>query len=168
MTEIQDITPIDNQIDHPDLLARHAQVDKLIRGISRAVIAQPTFSLAYPDKNSFRINWTGFYKDLPQRMLADSWARWLQWAARSLPKPVPPPVQLKFHDLSDENLENLRKRGRKFYVSDSDDEEEATGSIKRQRVCFYSVYPTLSEHRLRRSNRNRNWNRNSNLHVAMT
>ncbi|KAJ7841280.1 hypothetical protein B0H13DRAFT_2099872 [Mycena leptocephala] len=128
-----DITPIDNQIDHPDLLARHAQVDKLIRGISRAVIAQPTFSLAYPDKNSFRINWTGFYKDLPQRMLADSWARWLQWAARSLPKPVPPPVQLKFHDLSDENLENLRKRGRKFYVSDSDDEEEATGSIKRQR-----------------------------------
>ncbi|KAJ7306701.1 hypothetical protein DFH08DRAFT_902025, partial [Mycena albidolilacea] len=70
-----DITPIANQIDHPNLLARHAQIDKLIRGISRAVIAQPTFGLAYPDKNSFRINWTGLYNDLPRRLLVDSWSR---------------------------------------------------------------------------------------------
>jgi hypothetical protein len=61
-----------------------------------------------------------------------------------LPTPVLTPVELAFHDLSDENLETLGKRGRKFYVSDSeDDEDEMTASIKKRRVevvHIYSIY----------------------------
>ncbi|KAF7372528.1 hypothetical protein MVEN_00114900 [Mycena venus] len=99
-----DITPIENDTRHPDLRKRHSEIVNLIRKISCAVIDKSTFKLIYPDKDSFNIDWEGFYDDIDRRLLSDAFRRWLKWAfdrSPTLASPNEPTVKINDLGASD-------------------------------------------------------------------
>ncbi|KAJ6464600.1 hypothetical protein DFH09DRAFT_1488906 [Mycena vulgaris] len=72
-------------------------------------------------KDSFTINWQGFYDDLHDRLLLDAFRRWLHWAfERSPTLPSPNEQEVKIDEFP---REDLKRQAAELYP-DSDDEGE--------------------------------------------
>ncbi|KAJ6514586.1 hypothetical protein DFH09DRAFT_1099543 [Mycena vulgaris] len=112
-----DITPIENS----NLDRNHTEIVDLIWRITRTVPTPSTLKLAFPAKDSFAINWKGFYDDLHHRLLRDAFRRWLKWAFEISPTPHSPNEL----DVEIEQVPNqdLKRRAVELHP-DSDDEDQ--------------------------------------------
>jgi hypothetical protein len=152
----KNISPIENDTPNSHLGQYHTEILTLIRRITRAVLTPPIFNLLYPVKDSFAINWEGFYDDLHDRLLLDAYRRWLHWAfERSSTLPSPDEQDVEIHELP---REDLKRRAAELYP-DSDDEGEdgdagTGGNIKPvpkklkkdacKVLCLFGIIPLMA------------------------
>jgi hypothetical protein len=152
----KNISPIENDAQGSNLVQYHTEILTLIRRITRAVLTPPIFNLVYPAKDSFTINWGGFYDDLHERLLLDAFRRWLHWAfERSSTLPSPDKQEVEIHELP---REDLKRRAAELYP-DSDDEGEdgdaGTGGntkpvpkkLKKdpcKAICLFGIIPLMA------------------------
>ncbi|KAJ7819450.1 hypothetical protein B0H14DRAFT_3737466 [Mycena olivaceomarginata] len=143
----KNITPVVNDTQDSNLVQYHAEILNLIRRITRAVLTPSIFNLVYPGKDSFTIDWQGFYDDLPDRLLLDAFRRWLHWAfERSPTLPSPNEQEVKIDEFP---REDLKRQAAELYP-DSDDEGEdgdtSTGgntkpAPKKLKKDAYTLFP---------------------------
>ncbi|KAJ7799928.1 hypothetical protein B0H14DRAFT_2901702 [Mycena olivaceomarginata] len=118
------ISPIENDTPNSHLGQYHTEILTLIRRITRAVLTPPIFNLLYPVKDSFAINWEGFYDDLHDRLLLDAYRRWYIGPSKD---PRRCHLQMNRMSRSMSCLARISSDGQRNFYPDSDDEGEDVG-----------------------------------------